>query len=268
MSSPVAPQFDAGETADFLQVMQETLKAIEGVQAMSWAHEDALRPLSPRLIPQKGEFLQSLEKAKGACRKVSHRFMRLVDTWVRAHDAAALHELASTPAHEAQLRQRIAHANQSLQTLYPQLLALCQQVAARLQQEWQSPSPQNPLHDGHVHVELHYELDGADVQYVDDQDNLLTKQVVLDWSTGPQGCSDFDPEAQSDRIHDNWLDHPHPWMDQQCWLAHDLLEHSYGSNPRMGVAALSRTGRVYVDVHSVRSYEYDLCNAVFVPRRK
>lgn len=42
MSSAVAPQFDAGETADFLQVMQETLKAIEGVQAMSWAHEDAL----------------------------------------------------------------------------------------------------------------------------------------------------------------------------------------------------------------------------------
>lgn len=164
------------------------------------------------------------------------------------------------------MRQRIAQADQSLKNLYPQLLDLCQQAVTPLQQESQSPRPGQPLHHGRVHVELDYTLDEADPQYDDDQDNTLARQEVLNWYTGLQHADWMDPQDQAMRTHDNWLDHPHRWMDRQCWLTHDLLEHNYGQNPRMGMDALLRRGRIHVDVHSVRSYVYDLGQGAFVPR--
>lgn len=117
-----------------------------------------------------------------------------------------------------------------------------------------------------MHVELDYTLDEADPQYDEDQDNTLARQEVLNWYTGLQHADWMDPQDQAMRTHDNWLDHPHCWMDRQCWLTHDLLKHNYGQNPRMGVAAMLRTGYISVDVHAVRSYVYDLRQGVFLSR--
>jgi hypothetical protein len=55
-------------------------------------------------------------------------------------------------------------------------------------------------------------------------------------------------------------------MDRQGWLTHDVLEHNYGHNPRLGLPALLRTGHIYVDVHAVRSYVFDLQTGQFVTR--
>lgn len=267
MPTQAEKHFDATDSAHFLQVAQAASKAISELNASLWSHEDALRPLSPAVIAQKDACLQAFAEVKDTCQKMSRRLRRLVDTWARAHDAAELEKIANTPEQEAQLRKRIALADQGLKTLYPQLLALCQKAAMPLQQEWQSPLPQQPLHDGRVHIELDYPLDTADAQFDEDHDNTLARQEVLSWCAGLNSAWLFDHEDQAMRINDNWLDYKHPWMSRQCWLSHDLLEHNYGQNPRMGVAALLRTGRIYVDVHSVRSYAYDVRKGVFESRQ-
>lgn len=53
-------------------------------------------------------------------------------------------------------------------------------------------------------------------------------------------------------------------MPHQCWLTHDLLEHNHGHNPHMGLLALLRTGLIYLDVHGVRSYVFDVRTGQFV----
>lgn len=161
----------------------------------------------------------------------------------------------------------LAQADQSLKALYPQLLALCQQAAMPLQQEWQSPLPTQPLHDGQAHVALCYTLDESDPQFDPDQDNILATQEVLHWVTGPNAEANLGLEEQAMHIHDNWLDYKHPFMSHQCWLTHDLLEHDYGQNPRMSVSTLLRTGQVHVEVHTTRSYVYDLRKGVFEARK-
>lgn len=57
-------------------------------------------------------------------------------------------------------------------------------------------------------------------------------------------------------------------MAHQCWLTHDVLEYSHGHNPSMGLPALLRTGLIYVDVHSVRSYVFDVRTGQFVAEVK
>lgn len=267
MPANIPKQFNEVERTHFLQVMQKTLKAIDDLHQSCWALEDVVRPLSSEVVTQKDACLQAFAEVKDTCKTMSRRLRSLVDTWARAHDAAELEKIANTPEQEAQLRARIAQADQSLKTLYPQLLALCQKAAMPVQQEWQSPLPQQPLHAGRVHVELDYTLDTADAQFDEDHDNTLARQEVLSWCAGLNSAWLFDREDQVMRINDNWLDYKHPWMSRQCWLSHDLLEHNYGQNPRMGVAALLRTGRIYVDVHSVRSYAYDVRKGVFESRQ-
>ena len=263
MPTQAEKHLDATDSTHFLQAAQAASKAISELNASLWSHEDALRPLSPAVIAQKDTCLQAFAEGKDTCQTMSRRLRRLVDTWARVYDAAVLEKIANTPEQEVQLRTRIAQADQSLKSLYPQLLALCQQVAIPVQQEWQTPLPQQPLHDGRVHVVLDYTLDATDAQFDEDQDNTLARQEVLSWVTGLNSAWLFDPKDEAMRINDNWLDYKHPWMSQQCWLSHDVLEHNYGQNPRMGVAALLRTGRIYVDVHSVRSYVYNVTSGVF-----
>jgi hypothetical protein len=266
MPANIPKLFNEADRTHFLQVMQKTLKAVDEFQQSCWTLDDTVRPLIPEVVTQKDACLQAFAELNDMCRKMNRSLRRLVDTWARAHDAAVLEKIANTPEQEAQLRTRIAQADQSLKSLYPQLLALCQQAALPVQQEWQTPLPQQPLHDGRVHVALDYTLDEADAQFDEDQDNTLARQKVLSWFTGLNSAWLFDPEDEAMRINDNWLDYKHPWMSQQCWLSHDVLEHNYGQNPRMGVAALLRTGRIYVDVHSVRSYVFDLQQGRFVER--
>jgi hypothetical protein len=266
MSTHIPTQFNEADRTHFLQVMQKTLKLVDEFQQSCWTLDDTVRPLSPEVVTQKDACLQAFAELNGMCRKMNRSLSRLVDTWARAHDAAVLEKIANTPEQEAQLRARIAQADQSLKSLYPQLLALCQQAAMPVQQEWQTPLPQQPLHEGRVHVALDYTLDATDAQFDEDQDNTLARQEVLSWVTGLNSAWLFDPKDEAMRINDNWLDYKHPWMSQQCWLSHDVLEHNYGQNPRMGLAALLRTGCIYVDVHSVRSYVFDMQQERFVER--
>lgn len=264
MPTPADKHFDAAESAHFLQVAQAASKAISELHASLWLRDDALRPLSSAVIAQKAQCLQSLAAVKDACNKLRIKLGRLVHTWAHTHDVAALQALAHTPDQAGQIRQRMAQADQSLKALYPQLLALCQQAAKPLQQEWQSPRPTQPLHDARAHVELCYSLAESDPQFDPDQDNILATQDVLSWATGPDADAHFSLEEQAMRIHDNWLDYKHPFMSHQCWLTHDLLEHDYGQNPRMTVSALLRTEQVHVDVHTTRSYVYDMRTGEFL----
>ena len=210
------------------------------------------------------EFLEQLAAMSKASKSLRQDAQRASCAWMAQSDDAALARMANTPERAAALRERIALANQRLKDLYPQLVALARQSATPLHQESLAPQPDRPLHDARLDVALSYDLDEADPCYDDNEDNILAEQKVLSWGTGGHAHLLFDDMEQHPWINDNWLDHRHPWMTDQCWLAHDLLEHNYGQNPLGGLAALLRVRYVHVDVHAVRSYRVDLQQGRFV----
>ena len=168
------------------------------------------------------------------------------------------------PEQTAALRERIAQANQRLKDLYPQLLTLTQQSAEPLLREWQGPQTNSPLHDAYTSVEMLYLLDKSDPRHDQLNERILGDQSVLYWTATVEPQSLFDEEEQSWWINHNWLDHPHPWMTEQCWLAHDLLESNDGRYPMEGLASLLRVRDVHVNVHAVRSYVFDMEQGRFV----
>ena len=94
---------------------------------------------------------------------------------------------------------------------------------------------------------------------------LAHQEALFCWVSKQQVC---DNAMEEDLEKENWLDYPHRWMDWQCWLTHDVLEHNYGQNPRFGVAALLHTGTIWVEVNTVRSYVFDLNAGRFIAQEK
>lgn len=258
-----ATYFGSADARQAAEVLHNALGHIGDLWATCREAAEAVRTMNPVEVQNPGDLLQNLAEVNDVCKLLMRKVKCLAEVWGRELDQSALQALASTHAQEALLRQRIAHIDRNLQSLFPQLLALCQQ-AATSQQEWNTPLPAQPLHYARTHVALDYTLDEADAQFDDQQDNTLARQEAVFWTTGMEHADPFNAQAMSMRIHDNWLDCPHRWMSHQCWLTHDVLEHNYGQNPRMGLAALLRTGRIHVDVHTVRSYVYDLNRGEFV----
>lgn len=229
---------------------------------------DAARIHAPSADKEWLEFLAEVQSVEKACNSLGQSAKWIAWYWINYTDKTELAGMAQTPEQVTALRARIAQANQHLMALYPQLVALAQHAAKPLYQEWEAPQGATPLQDGCMHVELSYCLDEADPTYDDNADNILTEQEVLFWATGKHSSALFTSEEHAMRINDNWLDHRHTWMTHQCWLTHDVLEHNYGQSPLGGLAALLRVKDVYIDVHSVRSYTFDLQTGRFVEREK
>jgi hypothetical protein len=232
-----------------------------------WRVNDALRLLRGQ-DDDEAEFLSDALTDLDALHVQMRRLQRSVDHLAESvrerHDASALKALTPSPQKETEVRARLAQADQNLNALYQHLQALCRQNAASLVQEIQQPIEGSafPLHDAEVHVELDYLLDESNPLFDDQSNNILARQEPIFCSVTARGAKictrPDDPE------HDNWLDHKHPWMVHQGWLTHDVLEHNDGKNPRFGVAALLHTDTVWVEVHAVRSYAYDLRAGQFV----
>ncbi|OYU10511.1 MAG: hypothetical protein CFE38_17360 [Comamonadaceae bacterium PBBC1] len=124
------------------------------------------------------------------------------------------------------------------------------------------------MSDAEVEVRLEYKLDESNALYDEMSNKLLASQEAMGGRVGPEGLNmqvmDDDPAVHNwlDEKH-NWLDEKHRWMDRQGWLTHDLLAHNRGHHPRFGVAALLQTDTVWVEVHTVHSYAFDLRAGVF-----
>jgi len=273
MSATSPPSLSDASHEPLALAMQKVLQGIQTLERSCWRLTDLARVHVPEPDPDPEELIYShkkwadlmaaLEAMSGACSKLTNATHRAAKRWLPPHDQAALARMASTPAQEAELRERIAQLDRNLMGLYPQLLALSEQAAAPLKREWNAPQVERPMHEASIRVELEYTLDASDPYYDENDDNTLAVQELLSWCSGIEM---HDAESKNMRIHDNWLDSPHPWMAHQCWLTHDVLEHNYGHNPRLGLPALLRTGHIYVDVHAVRSYVFDLQTGQFVTR--
>lgn len=193
---------------------------------------------------------------------------RMLDQSSQARDGLALAGMTATPEDEALLRERLKQADLNLSTLYKQLQALCHHNAAPLEREVCGQAAQDlpPLWDAQVDAKLDYLLDENNPLYDDQSNNILATQEAVSWHIRAEASHvnwmDDDPSV------DNWLDYKHPWMQRQGWLTHDVLEHNYGHNPRFGVAALLQTGTVWVEVHTVRSYAFDLQTGEFIAQPK
>lgn len=145
------PRFDRLALA--LQRLMRSLLAV-------WQDCDHLADVA-RLHPPGDEaswtaFLAELAAMSTSSKSLRHRAQLVFCEWAAQSDDAALARMASTPEQAAALRERIGLANQRLKDLYPQLLALTQQSAAPLLQEWLAPQADVPLHGARTNVELSY----------------------------------------------------------------------------------------------------------------
>jgi hypothetical protein len=185
----------------------------------------------------------------------------MADLRSRRRDAAAMKALTPTGDQANAVRERLVQIDLNLSALYRHLQPMCRQTLASLGQEGDTDSLP-PLWDAEVRVDLDYMMDETHPQYNEHSNNILASQEAIVSSLNAQGkLGDI---LRNDTEQDNWLDYPHPWMSRQGWLTHDLLEHDYGKHPHFGVATLLHTQSVWVEVHTVRSYVYDLQTGCFV----
>lgn len=243
--------------------------AIEQTQMMLdawWRVNDAVRLLHAKNT-NAPECAKALEQVQAIHRPIRHLQASLRDLAAHAGDARdELAMAAMTTTHEEMVtvRERLKQADLNLSALYKQLQQFCHQAASPLVCEMSGDAMQDlpPLWDAQVEAKLDYLLDESSPLFDEESNNILASQEAMSWHIRPEGkiihVMDDDPTV------DNWLDHSHRWMQRQGWLTHDVLEHNHGHHPRFGVAALLQTGTVWVEVHTVRSYAFDLHAGKFI----
>lgn len=232
-----------------------------------WRVNDGLRLLrgqDPDEARAIGEVHADLDILAQQLRRIQGGIENMTELRSRRYDAAAMQALTPTADQTTAVREHLAKLDLNLSALYQQLQPMCRQTVESLMEAAQAgdTSPQPPLWDAEVRADLNYMIDETHPQYDERSNNILANQEAICWSVSAQ-CrrSDIRPD---DIEEDNWLDYPHPWMTRQGWLTHDLLEHDYGKHPRFGLAALLHTQSIWVEVHTVRSYVYDLQAGRFV----
>ena len=269
MSDPTPLSANSNHTLPNVE-MPALLDAQAQLQAMNdawWRVNDALRLLRGQDDDEAAFLSNALTDVDALhvhMRRLQNSVNHLAESVRERHDASAMKALTPSSPKEIEVRARLAQANQNLSALYQYLQTLCRQSAASLVQEIQQPVEGSafPLQDAEVRVELDYLLDESNPLFDEKSNNILARQEPMLCSVTSRGVKiNTRPD---DPQHDNWLDYNHPWMKHQGWLTHDVLEHNDGKNPRFGVAALLHTDTVWVEVHAVRSYAYDLHAGRFV----
>jgi hypothetical protein len=261
-------QAPPGSTPDDVQraALQDAMAQAQVMHDAWWRVNDALRlwcAQSPD-APAGAKALAQVQALRGPIMLLKQSLRRMAQQAGEARDASALAAMTATPEGEALVRARLKQADLNLSALYQQLQALCVHSAAPLVREVADPAGQGlpPLCDAEVEVRLDYKLDESNALYDEMSNNILASQEAMGGRVGPEGLNmqvmDDDPAV------DNWLDYKHRWMDRQGWLTHDVLEHNHGHHPRFGVAALLQTDTVWVEVHTVRSYAFDLRAGEFI----
>jgi hypothetical protein len=223
-----------------------------------WRVNDALRRLRGHDEDEALVLKNALDDLDALDRQISHLQQgvnRIADCARERRDEATLKALTLTHGEDAEVRARLAQADLNLSGLYQNLQALCHQSSESLVHDMHQTvdGAEFPVWDAEVHADLDYLLDESNPLYDELSNNSLAQQDPIFWKVTAQGVQDH---ARLDDY--NWLGHKHPWMTHQGWLTHDVLEHNYGKHPRFGVAALLQTGTVWVEVHTVCSYAFDL----------
>jgi hypothetical protein len=169
---------------------------------------------------------------------------------------------------KTKIRDVLARKDQSLQKLQLQLSRQCLDLYEKLVSE--DASTNTPMQDSIVETKLQYFLDPSDPEYLEDSDNILTERDAI--STSILSMDSIIPEITLNRdlAPRNFLDYKSDFMQNQCWLTHDVMEHSYGAPQQqaIGVDGLLRVNQVWVDVIVTRQYLYDLTTGQFVERHR
>lgn len=227
-----------------------------GLRLLRGQDADEIHPLGEVI-----DDLKALEKKLGHVERAVQYMVRKTG---QKRDAAALQDMTPSDEYDCAVRERLAQIDLNLSGLYQEMQAMCRQSAAPLVQEAQADAASNhsPLWDAEVHADLDYMIDEPHPLYDKESNNILAKQEAIHWTVNATGLKDHIRPDNTEQ--DNWLDCLHPWMNRQGWLTHDLLEHHYGQSPYFGVATLLQTQTIWVEVHTVRSYAYDLKAGKFV----
>lgn len=260
MSTP-NPRHERDTALNDVQIpaLMDAQAQLKLMQDAWWRVNDAL------LLAQiSDEAINDLNALKEKLKHLQRTVNQLAEQARTHHDQITLEELSPIRQDKEDVRKRLAHADLNLSALYQHLQVLCHRSAESLAQEVSSKSINNDFSfwDAEVRAELDYMLDESHPLYDENSDNILASQEPIFWPVTAEGVQAH--VMSDDPTHDNWLDYQSPWMTRQGWLTHDVLEHNYGRHPRFGMAALLHTHTVWVEVHTVRSYAYDLHAGKFV----
>jgi len=122
--------------------------------------------------------------------------------------------------------------------------------------------PSSDLLDYALETDLHFILSKDDPDYEDESDNILTTRSSTLPETAQEGWSLASALSEIDSS--NFRDMPSHPLQNQGWLAHDVMEHSYGANQQaIGHDGLLRVGEVWVDVIIRRQYLFNLSTGQF-----
>jgi hypothetical protein len=244
-----------------MTALQDAAAQLRRMDDAWWRVNDDLRLLRG-LGPEAATFIDgALADLDNLDRPVNRLRKKVLGQLERCRDRIDVHAvraMTQSPEDEATLRARLAQADVNLGVLYKHLLQLGRQFAQPLVNEVLGNEPGFPplALDAAVRIDLDYLCDQDHPPNDAKAGHVMAHQEALFcWVTKKQVC---DNAMKEDLEKENWIDMSHPWMDRQCWLTHDVLEHNYGHNPHFGVAALLQTGTVRVQVKTTRSYEYDL----------
>ena len=179
-------------------------------------------------------------------------------------DNARMNSLQQDPNQAEISRADLAQKNENLRKCAPILNTLVLEEKALFDSI--KPDPQMPITGFQVETKLSYQLHYSDLEYCEDEDNILATRNGP--SASKRGALLLPPNRHDCEVatEENWLGKPSAseWMSDQTWLCHDLVDHGYCSTqPEVGLSGLLRVGQLWIDVTTTRQFCFDLRTGEF-----
>jgi len=236
---------------------------LEKIIDIIYSVHDELSGLSQVTDIVDSELLESSEIVKKKCRWLYHDLLEAAEFQQSADERSQL-ERNVDEVEKIQIREVLARKDQSLNSLYQHLLLQCIDLREKLISE--SASMGIPMQDFEIETKLNFFLDPSDSEYLDYSDNILTmRDNTVSLS---KDSRDSHIDLKRELTSGNFLDYTSDFMKTQCWLMHDVMEHSYvaPNQQTIGVDGILRVNEVWVDVIVTRQYLYDLSKGEFIQR--
>lgn len=204
--------------------------------------------LNPNLRDKLDMVFRSIEHLQKLSDQLSRRLQRSMT------DLESQNELCRTPLSHSEVK-KLLQLNRCLTTI--ELLSRSFCGAIRRDIEDQMASPDNPLQDFNIDVELQHVLSESDLDYeVGLSDNFLTVQSFHDWD------AELDPIDWSQVCRYKELN-----IEPHCYLFHDLYDHGgRGAYPATPPKECLRIGTVLVDVKVTYQFEMNIETGSWVKR--
>lgn len=146
---------------------------------------------------------------------------------------------------DADIQQLLA-LNRQLRGIAPFLMSVADDVRPRLEGKLADPS--DPMYDYEIEARLDFILREDDLEYHEDDDNILTTRY----------------EFLKHRRADQYTDHAETLgpeglrVEAHCWQFHDLYDHDYGDeSPSLSFRDCLRIGTILIDVQVWQQYSFD-----------